>query len=249
MRLDVAVVPSEAASWDDMVIIMVDVIRTSTTVVTLLDRGCRHVYPVSDSRHALDLAAQCGFVTIGERDGEILPGFDFNNSPRQLLSSAHIRSRDVILSTTNGTMVLQKIVPGSKNTVLIGAAVNATACARSAVAMCLAGGRDMGLLCAGRNGRLATDDVVCAGLLVEKLTACAQGTVIEYSDGAKAAAQLYHAYSSLLDAFTVSESGSILKRLGEEADIELCARTDVSRTVPVVAACPEAAGLRLSSHG
>jgi 2-phosphosulfolactate phosphatase len=244
--LDVALVPDEAIGWEAKVVIMVDVIRASSTIVTLLEFGCRYIFPFSDSRTALAMADELGLLSIGEKNGEVVPGFHFNNSPLQLMS-ADVRGKDIILSTTNGTLALEKLAGANRNTVMIGSAINATACAGLSLATAFSAGRDLGIACAGRNSKFAMDDMVCAGLLAARIIAAARygGIIIDQSDGATAALRLYHAYPSLMAAFIESESGQILKQLGQEGDLEPCSQIDASIVVPVVSRCPEVTGLRI----
>lgn len=81
MKIDVALVPDEAQRWRERVCIVVDVLRASSSIVTLFDRGCRTVIPVGSVAEARRLARQHGYMLVGERNGLAPPGFDFGNSP------------------------------------------------------------------------------------------------------------------------------------------------------------------------
>ena len=84
MELDVAFLPSLADDLKDRICIVVDVLRASSSIVTILDNGADAVYPVHDVHRARRFAAKRGFLLCGERDGLPLQGFDCGNSVAEL---------------------------------------------------------------------------------------------------------------------------------------------------------------------
>ena len=108
MRLDVAVTP-EALNPADLpasTVLVVDVLRASTTIITALSNGCVAVVPVSDADEARRRAAATpGALIAGERRGEPLQGFDLGNSPLEF-SPARVGGRTVVFTTSNGTRAL-----------------------------------------------------------------------------------------------------------------------------------------------
>ncbi|HTY91146.1 MAG TPA: 2-phosphosulfolactate phosphatase [Methanocella sp.] len=85
--------------------VIVDVLRASSTIVAALSSGAREVIPVEDADKALALGKELGAVTIGERHGVKIGGFDYNNSPTEILS-ADIKDKTVVMTTTNGTRIM-----------------------------------------------------------------------------------------------------------------------------------------------
>ena len=233
MRIDVALVPAEARRWTAGVCIVVDELRASSTVVTLLDRGCAAVLPAASLAEARRLGRAHGALTAGEYNVVRPPGFDLGNSPTEI-AREDLVGRTVALSTRNGTAVIRALPEDTE--VLIGCLLNATACARTALARARADGGVIGIVCAGRLGGFALDDAVAAGCLVERLIACAgpEGAMLELSDGAKAARRIWHTSSDVVAALRDSTSGQMVVRYGPEEDVAFCARVDVSETVPVL---------------
>jgi len=233
MRIDVALVPGEARAWNARVCIVVDALRASSTVVTLLDRGCTAVLPAASLAEARRLGRAHGALTAGERNVVRPPGFDLGNSPWEI-AREDLAGRTVALSTRNGTAVLRSLP--SDADVLIGCLLNATACARAALARARADSGAVGIVCAGRFGGFALDDAVAAGCLVERLIECAGPEVgtLELSDGARAARRIWHTSTDVVAALRESTSGHMVLRYGPVEDVAFCARVDASETVPVL---------------
>jgi 2-phosphosulfolactate phosphatase len=231
--IDVALVPGEALRWRKTVCIVVDVLRASSSIVTLFDRGCRTVVPAGSVAEARWLARAHGYVLAGERDGLMPPGFDFGNSPAEL-ARAELEGRITVLATSNGTVVLRRLADAPA--VLIGCLLNATACCRQALALAQRYDASLGIVCAGRDGSFVLDDGVCVGFLVETVIDLlrSRGDECILGDAARAAWQLWHSYPNFDTAFRESASGRRVVQIGQEEDIAFCARPDVSRIVPIL---------------
>ena len=92
---------------DNTVCLVIDVIRASSTIVSLFDNGCRRVYTVAEEEKARQLGRERKMLTSGEWQGIKLPGFDLDNSPAEA-RTIPVRDRDVVLCTSNGTRVIDK---------------------------------------------------------------------------------------------------------------------------------------------
>ena len=121
-------------------------------------------------------------------------------------------------------------------TVLVGCLLNARACAEAAVAAASALGVGIGVVCAGTLGRFALDDAVAAGVLVGRIidALAARGSGWHLTDAAIAAVRLRSAFPDVEEALAESVAGKLVTRLGAGDDVPLCARIDVSGTVPVL---------------
>ena len=100
-------------------VVVVDAFRASTTIAVLVSKGAR-VVPVASVEEAA--CAETDF-SIGERGSAKVAGFDFGNSPTEILGSELPPGSTVALSTTNGTRVLE--AARGAGTILTGAFVNA----------------------------------------------------------------------------------------------------------------------------
>lgn len=108
--------------------IIIDVFRAFSTACYCLNAGARRLVPVSGIEEALVLQERlAGSVLVGERGGRKLEGFDFGNSPTELLR-ADLIGKDVIQTTHSGTQGVVNAVQADE--VLTGAFVNARATVR-----------------------------------------------------------------------------------------------------------------------
>jgi 2-phosphosulfolactate phosphatase len=144
--------------------VVIDVLRASTTIVFALEAGAREVVPcleIDEARAAAEQFERDEVVTGGERHGLPIDGFDLGNSPSEY-TPERVGGKTVVLTTTNGTRAILRCRKAER--VLIGALVNA-----SAVYEQLLDQQQVNIVCAGTDGQFSRDDVLLAGLLVERL--------------------------------------------------------------------------------
>ena len=179
------------------------------------------------------MARETGSLMAGEFHAVKPPEFDFDNSPSELLG-ADLRDRSVVLSTTNGTAVIDRL--RRTEPVLVGCIRNATAVAAAAMTLAGEGSGTVRIVCAGREGMFVLDDAVAAGLIAARLAeaAAVAGAVTDLTDAAKAAMRLRASWPTLLGALDASDGGATLRRIGRPEDIAFCAVEDRTSTVPVI---------------
>lgn len=216
---------------DNTVCLVIDVIRASTTIVSLLDNGCRRVYTVAEEEKARQLGAEKQMLTSGEWQGIKLSGFDMDNSPAEARKFP-VKNRDVALCTSNGTRVIDK----AKNCVqlFIASLLNAKACARAGLLAAQDASCGMTIVCAGQYGKFVLDDAYCAGYMLQELEIEAEklGIELKESDACRAAKALVIAYPDARIAFMESASGKVLLGTGGKEDFEVCLETNSSQAVP-----------------
>jgi len=230
MRLHVAFVPPLVLD-SRQVCVVVDVIRASTTLVTLLDRGAGQVLIAGHVASARQYAAHHpGLVLAGEERGLAPRGFHYGNSPVEL-SRADVEGRTVVFVTTNGTAAIHAVE--ARGPVLVGALRNATAVSREAAR--LARGSDAGvtIVCAGREGAFGIDDAYAAGCLIDQLLAEGEAED-EMTDAALAALRLYRSEPDVAALFRASAAGRNVIGLGLGDDVSYCAERDRSTAVPTL---------------
>jgi 2-phosphosulfolactate phosphatase len=199
-------------------VVVVDAFRASTTIAVLVSKGAR-VIPVASVEEAA--CAETDF-SIGERGGAKVAGFDFGNSPTEILGSELPPGSTVALSTTNGTRVLE--AARGAGTILTGAFVNAGILAEE-----LAGestyDTELVVVGCGWEGRRASEDEVAAGAILHRL----RSRGAELDGRARRVVEGY--LSRPVGALRNNSAARRLKRLGYEGDIELCLAED---TIPVI---------------
>ncbi|HSJ14008.1 MAG TPA: 2-phosphosulfolactate phosphatase [Longimicrobiales bacterium] len=229
MRVEVAFTPAELAKGGTVgrSIVVIDVLRATSTIVQALVSGARRVIPVATVEEAVRKADELGRADVrlcGERDVAPIPGFDLGNSPEDF-TAARVAGHTLVMSTTNGTRAL--LATNGAALCLVGALLNVGAIARRLAA----DGGDGLVLCSGREGRFALEDAYCAGLLVRALRQLRPG--VHTDDGGRAALRLV---GRGRDALPVLERTAAARRITErglERDVRFCAQVDVHDVVPV----------------
>lgn len=220
-----------APAADNTVCLVIDVIRASSTIVSLLDNGCRRVYTLAEEEQARRLGSERQMITSGEWQGRKLPGFDMDNSPAEARRFP-VRGRDVALCTSNGTRVIDK----AKNSVdlFIASLLNARSCARAGLATAQASACGITIVCAGQYGEFVLDDAYCAGYLLQEMESLApdMGIELRISDASRAATALTTAYPDARTAFLDSASGQVLLEAGGREDFDSCLQINTSGVVP-----------------
>ena len=231
MQIDVALSPSEIGHINlrGNTVVVIDVLRASSTIIAAVENGCERVIPVRDERDAFTTAKACSKtqpLLCGERNGVKIKGFDLGNSPREYLPQV-VKNRTLILTTTNGTQLFQYAAAAAK--VFIGALVNAQALA----SLLLHEKRNIVILCAGKEGRFSLEDCYCAGIICHKIRSMC-GNDILISNTAQMSEIIYNSYDSkTLEMLKYSEHGQYLTSIGFDKDLDACAATDSSATIPV----------------
>lgn len=159
--LPTAVTPEELI---DATVVVIDVLRASTTIVQALEAGAAEVIPCLEVEDAWRTAAElqnCDVLLGGERLGLPIDGFDLGNSPTDY-TPEKVAGKTIVFTTTNGTKALNQCRLAKR--VLIGAFVNASAVCRE-----LMGLERVHLMCAGTRGDYTREDVLMAGLIVDRL--------------------------------------------------------------------------------
>jgi len=215
------VVPARLAG---ATVLVVDVLRASTTIIAALAAGCAGVTPVADPVEARRRAAAHGALLAGERRGEPIAGFDLGNSPLEF-TRERVGGRTVVLTTSNGTRAL--LAAREASAIGIAAFVNLTAAGHWAVAE----GRDLVVVCAGERGRRSLEDHVCAGLLVEGVRVLTPG--VSASPAALEALAEGRRYGREVTRLAVdSPWARKLEASGRGADVTACLLLDTTSCVP-----------------
>lgn len=205
-------------------VIVVDVLRATTSIITAIKNGADKVVPAQDAGTAAALALRLGddSVLAGERGGIRLPGFTLGNSPTEFTASA-IGGKTVIISTTNGTQAIHGMRSASR--LLIGAMINRSAAARLAYEI----GNDIIIMCAGTDGEISADDICTAGAMISKLEELG---VTNFNDMALISGLAYENWRNGTADIRKARHCRRLIELGFGEDVNFCFRMDTTNTVP-----------------
>ncbi|HEX8461557.1 MAG TPA: 2-phosphosulfolactate phosphatase, partial [Segetibacter sp.] len=90
----------------DTIVVIIDVFRATSTIATALYNGAERVIPVSAVEDCKRLGAEIiNSVTAGEREGKVIEGLQYGNSPAEY-SQEFIEGKTLVITTTNGTKLL-----------------------------------------------------------------------------------------------------------------------------------------------
>jgi len=83
--------------------VIIDVFRAFSTACYVVRNGAAEIIPVGDVDRAYQLKKQNpDYILMGERQGKMLPGFDYGNSPTDI-QAVDFAGRTVIQTTSAGT--------------------------------------------------------------------------------------------------------------------------------------------------
>jgi len=155
--------PESAQRYKDgHAVVVIDVIRATTTATTAVAQG-RRVFPVQTTDEAFILASTLqNPLLVGELGGNMPYGFEMTNSPAQLEARNDVH-RPMILVSSSGTQLLLDAV---------GSEAVYTACFRniSAVVRYLTNKHDrIAVLGAGTRGQFRREDQMGCAWVAEKL--------------------------------------------------------------------------------
>lgn len=225
-RVFFSVAEVDGAELQERTVVVIDVLRATSTIVQALASGAKAIYPVGGVEEAARLASTLGredTLLCGERRGLKIEGFHLGNSPAEF-TPERVAGQRLVMSTTNGTRAFQAAQPAGR--ILVGSLLNLGAVARAA-----ADAQGLVVLCAGREGRFSLEDALCAGLLLDRIEA-ERGEEPQLDDAARATRLLASSVRPDPAFLRTVAGGESLVAIGLEDDLEHCARLDVHDIVP-----------------
>ena len=204
--------------------VLIDVLRTTTTVPLLFDAGLERVRLSPGLRLARRVAAERGDLLIGERRGVPPEGFNHGNSPAAL-RYRDFTGRTATLVSENAPAALPSVE--CSGTVVLASFVNAGATARFAADPRW---RRIDLVCCGFRGTPDLDDLAVAGLLADRIRRMRDDARPE--GAARMAIDLVRAHAGPLPLLIASRAGRYLRDLGLDQDVGVALDLDRSEVVP-----------------
>lgn len=227
-KIEVSLSPALFSSYyhnPECNVVIVDVFRATSAMCTAFEHGVKEIISVATVEEALSYKKE-GYLVGAERNGEVVEGFDFGNSPFSYMDNK-LRGKTIVLTTTNGTKAIA--IAKGVNDIYIGSFLNLDALAESLIKA----DRDVLIQCAGWKNRFNMEDTLFAGALVQKLQE--HQNFGNLADSAVAAAELYNnAKSDLYKFLEHTSHRQRLKRLNLDKDIKFCLEISKYSVVPVI---------------
>lgn len=207
----------------DTIAVVIDVFRATSSMCYGLDNGADAIIPVAEIEECLAYQDQ-GYLLAAERNGEVVEGFDFGNSPFSY-TEEKVAGKTIVLTTTNGTKAIQQC--SEAKAVVIGSFLNITPLADWLKKQNL----HILLVCAGWKNHFNLEDTVFAGAVVNRI----KTPESELDDAAHAAESLYLEAHGNLHAFLSKAShGKRMQRLHITRDIDFCLQADQVSVIPIM---------------
>ncbi len=209
-------------------VVIIDVLRASSTIQTALENGAAGIIPLGESddpeRYTRYLEAS-EILLCGEKGGLKVEGYKLGNSPLEYERQI-VEKKTIILKTTNGTQAIARC--STARDILIGSFLNLSALGN---ALKKHDQKDLLLICSGWNRRLSIEDLLCAGAILHILFEKKIPNLA--SDGVKVACGLFEKFGH--DIPGLIHSSNHAKRLREidyEEDVAYCSQVDLFSSVP-----------------
>lgn len=224
-KIEVCLTPALLHLYDirESIVVVIDIFRATSSICYGIDNGVEAIIPVA-TIESCESYRHTDYLLAAERNGEVVEGFDFGNSPFAY-SSEKVNGKTVVLTTTNGTHAINESRNARK--IVIGSFFNLTYLCNWLKTQPF----DLLLLCAGWKNKFNLEDTLFAGAVVHQLNQDSY----QIDDSAIAAEDLYIAGKNDLNEYLKKTSHSErLKKLGIEEDIRFCLSVDITHTIPVL---------------
>jgi 2-phosphosulfolactate phosphatase len=230
-NLDTLLIPEEIKNKElaGKLVVVIDVLRASSTIVTALANGCRGFIPILSPEQVKEEAKQFEKERVllgGEREGKKIEGFHLGNSPREYEREV-VKDKTIIFSTTNGVKTLEMVKDAHR--IIIGSFLNLGAVCN----YCTNFQGEILIICAGKEGQFSLEDAACAGGIINSLRDVFPVTYGE-ADANFTAQLLYEKFNhNILEILRKSQHGRYLESIGLGEDLKFCSQLDFFHIVPV----------------
>ncbi|MES2417171.1 MAG: 2-phosphosulfolactate phosphatase [Bacteroidota bacterium] len=209
---------------ENSIVVVIDILRATSSITYGIDNGAAAIIPVAQVEDCLNYSNK-GYLLAAERNGEVVEGYDFGNSPFSY-TKEKVEGKTIVLTTTNGTKAMH-LAQKNAYQVVLGSFLNLTSLCNWLKAQ----DKDVLLLCAGWKDQFNLEDTLFAGAVVNTL----QGDFVHFDDSCVAAEDMYLLAKADLRSYLHKSSHSHrLAQLNIEADVQFCLQLDVCSAIPVL---------------
>lgn len=207
------------------IVVVIDVLRATSAIVTGLHCGIEKIIPIGSIEEAREWKKK-GFIVGAERDGQVVEGFDFGNSPYAYMNP-EFKGKTVVLTTTNGTKAIN--IAAENKTVVIG-------CLNNLSTLCnwlIAQHKHTLILASGWKDKVNLEDTICGGAIAEILLESRKFSCDE--DSTVAAKFIYRSAKEHLWSFLrASSHRRRLIKLNIQRDVKYCLTLDTVPCIPIL---------------
>lgn len=208
----------------DKTVVVVDVLRATSVIITAISNGCTEVLPVLTTEEAFEIKENnCKCLLGGERNAVKIQGFDLSNSPLDY-TTGKVGGKTLVLTTSNGTRAIQGSI--AARNLLIGAIINGQAVGDRILEL----GNDVVIVNAGTKGKFSIDDFICSGFIIDCILE--KNNDVALTDIAKTAHYIYKQNRSITDFIKNAEHYERIIELELKDDLDYCCRKNIISVVP-----------------
>lgn len=208
------------------VVVIIDVFRATSTIASALHNGAKCVIPVDSVPKAIEISRSIDGIAAGERDGKIAEGLAHGNSPLEY-GREFIENRTLVLTTTNGTRLLQMALDRGAETIISGSFPNLSAVCEFLIAE----KKNVVLGCAGWKDRFNLEDTLFAGAVISQI----KKHFTIHCDSSLMAELMYNKQKGNLTGFApkLTHYHRLVERFGLIEDIRFCLTPDIANVLPL----------------
>ncbi len=210
---------------NNCLVVIIDVFRATSTIAAALYNGASKIIPVDDVEECKLIGKQLNAITAGERDGKIIEGLQYGNSPAEYPRS-FIEGKILVLTTTNGTKLLHLALEKNAAEIITGSFPNIS----SVCDYLKQTNKNVVLGCSGWKDRFNLEDTLFAGAVINRV----KDYFTIHCDASLMAEEMFCLHRN--DTYNFIRKTTHWHRLaayGLEKDLEFCVTNDVANTVPV----------------
>jgi 2-phosphosulfolactate phosphatase len=184
------------------------------------------VIPVDSVPKAIEISKSIGGIAAGERDGMIAEGLQHGNSPLEY-GREFIENQTLVLTTTNGTRLLQMALDKGADTIISGSFPNLSAVCDYLTTE----KKNVVLGCAGWKDRFNLEDTLFAGAVISRL----KKDFTIHCDSSLMAESMYSKHKNNLAGFApkLTHYHRLVERFGLIEDIKFCLTADLANVLPL----------------
>ena len=227
-RVEVCFMPGQYPLYaQDMgIVVVIDVLRATSAMVAAFENGVDRIIPVSTIEEARQYIGREGYIAAAERNGEVVDGFAYGNSPLAYVGQ-DLRGQTIVMTTTNGTKAINLAKDARK--LVIGSFLNLTALSDWLVKQ----DDNILLLCSGWKDKFHLEDSVFAGAVMERLLDSGRFGVEE--DSSIAAKYMYMAArDNFMSILKAAPRRRRIQQLQLLPDVKYCLTPDQSTAIPIL---------------
>jgi 2-phosphosulfolactate phosphatase len=227
-RVEVCFMPGQYPLYaQDMgIVVVIDVLRATSAMVAAFEHGVDRIIPVATVEEAARYIGREGYIAAAERNGEVVEGFAYGNSPLAYVGQ-DLRGKTIVMTTTTGTKALN--LAKDARTLVIGSFLNLSALSEWLVQQ----NDNILLLCSGWKDKFNLEDSVFAGAVMERLLNSGKFGVEE--DSSIAAKYMFlAARDNFMGILKAAPRRRRIQQLHLTSDVKYCLTPDQSRVIPVL---------------